>query len=431
MRKKLVILLLFFVGWAGFCLPSFAAQPVFPGWVLRLAEDICRVTPATKEALADVLKAHKLPDGTLDFQRGDARLLIARYLMANAAQIGFSVRFPGSSRAQARLQLDIGARESRDAAFVRTGANCLSNEARLLINHKDGRPDKLLIFSSPFKLPTQTEALNPPVPLSKDPGGVAVALIDSGLNYTLPLFKDRLARNTKGKILGYDFAEDDDRPYDLDPSRSALFPIHHGTATASIIAMEAPKVRLIPLRYPGRAFDKFANLVAAIASGPARIASMPIGGRKRDDWQSFRKAVKKHPDILFVISAGNDGRDIDAQPVFPASFELENTLVITSSDAFGRIAQGSNWGQKTVDIAVPGERTDVIDHRGAKAKASGTSYAVPRVAALAARLKAHHPEWSTRQLKQAIIDFATPLRRGSNKRTKHGWIPNPALVDSP
>jgi len=123
MMMKPAFLLMFLAGWAGFCTSSPAAQPVFPGWVLGFAEDICRVTPATKQALAKVLKAHKLPDGTLDFQRGDAQVLIARYLMANAAQIGFAVRFPGTPRAQARVQLDIGARESRDAAFVLSAAS--------------------------------------------------------------------------------------------------------------------------------------------------------------------------------------------------------------------------------------------------------------------------------------------------------------------
>ena len=431
MTRVLIVLLIYFAGWMSLVQTSQGAQREFPRWVLRLAQDICRVSAPTQKALADVIKAHKLPDGTLEFQRGDAQVLIARYLMANAAQIGIAVRFPATPRAQARVQLNIGARESRNDAFVHTGAGCAFNEARLLLNHKDGRPDRLLIFLAPFKRASQSEALNPPVPPGNDPGGVAIALIDAGLNYTLPLFKDRLARNAQGKILGHDFAEDDDRPYDLDPSRSALFPIHHGTAPASIIVAEAPKARLIPMRYPGRRFDKFADLIAAIAAGPARIASMPLGGHAQDQWKIFKDAAIKNPNILFVVSAGNDGRNIDTRPIYPANFKLENMLVVTSSDVFGRIAQGSNWGPKSVDIAVPGERIDVIDHRGAKTKASGTSYAVPRIAALAARLKARHRDWNVMQLKKAILEFAVPLRRGTGKHTKHGWIPNPALVDEP
>ena len=31
----------------------------------------------------------------------------------------------------------------------------------------------------------------------------------------------------------------------------------------------------------------------------------------------FYDGAKKHPNILFVISAGNDGFDIDSNPVFP------------------------------------------------------------------------------------------------------------------
>ena len=41
----------------------------------------------------------------------------------------------------------------------------------------------------------------------------------------------------------------------------------------------------------------------------------------------------------------------------------------------------------------PGEQVPVVDHRGALGKASGSSYAVPRIAAMAARLLAGHPDW--------------------------------------
>ena len=129
--------------------------------------------------------------------------------------------------------------------------------------------------------------------------------------------------------------------------------------------------------------------------------------------------------MLFVISAVNDGRDIDVKPVFPAALDLQNFLVVTSADDFGRLAEGSNWGRDHVDIMVPGERIPVTDHRGAAGKASGSSFAVPRVTALAARLLAKHPDWKAKELKRAIVARARPSRHYQTPPVRYGWIPDP------
>ena len=74
---------------------------------------------------------------------------------------------------------------------------------------------------------------------------------------------------------------------------------------------------------------------------------------------------------------------------------------------------------------VPAERLEVIDHRGATVTASGSSYAVPRVAALAARLKAKNPAWQATELKRAILKRAVPPRSRGTSPVRYGWIPNP------
>ena len=104
-----------------------------------------------------------------------------------------------------------------------------------------------------------------------------------------------------------------------------------------------------------------------------------------EPWRAFARAMADNPDILFVVSAGNDGRDLDRRPVYPAAFKADNMLVITSADGFGDPAPGSNWGKGTVDLLVPGERIPVIDFNGRAAFASGASFAAPRVTALAAQ----------------------------------------------
>jgi len=147
-----------------------------------------------------------------------------------------------------------------------------------------------------------------------------------------------------------------------------------------------------------------------------------MGSGDRMDWACFAAAASENPQMLFIVSAGNDGRDLDQMPVYPAALPLANMLVVTSSDEFGRLGRGSNTGATTVDLMVPAEQVEVIDHRGAYAETGGTSYAAPRVAALAARFLAANPAADTPAIKaflasRAIATNGVPL--------VYGWIPDP------
>ena len=98
-------------------------------------------------------------------------------------------------------------------------------------------------------------------------------------------------------------------------------------------------------------------------------------------------------------------------------------VVVTSSDQFGRLPPQSNYGQVSVDLMVPAEKVDVFDHRGVYTTAGGSSYAAPRVAALAARYLTENTGASTAD----IIDFLKS--RAINSRSKpasFGWIPDPS-----
>lgn len=269
-----------------------------------------------------------------------------------------------------------------------------------------------------------SETLQAPWPEGADPGGVRVAFVDSGLAYDLPQFRQRLARDANGTPLGYDFWDDDPWPYDGDVSRGAFFPIRHGTAVASIFVREAPEAAILPFRYPRPDMTRMADLVARASASGARILAMPLGSRSPDEWHAFEAALRTH-DILAIVSAGNDGRDIDQSPVYPATLTAENLITVTSADQFGRLAQGSNWGGSGVDIMLPAENLEIVDFRGARGVASGSSYAVPRLAALAARILSDDPGLSTAELKAAIFARAAPSPFERDGAVAVGWIPDP------
>ncbi len=304
--------------------------------------------------------------------------------------------------------------------------DCVLQHARAIRYGEDGGAEELLHYAPDLVTLETREPLNPPVPAGVDPGGVAVAHIDSGVNYLLPQIAARLARDENGQLLGADLWDRDGRPFDGDVGRSPFFPIRHGTPVASLLLNEAPDARLVPVRFPRDDMARMAEAVELAAAAGAGIVALPMGSRRLEDWTGFAEAMAAHPEMLFVVSAGNDGRDIDQTPLYPASLALDNLVVVTSSDPFGRLAPGSNWGAASVDLMVPAENLEVTDYRGARGRASGSSYAVPRVAALAARLKAAHPDWSAAELKAALFARAVPpLERGASP-VAVGWIPNPA-----
>ena len=101
----------------------------------------------------------------------------------------------------------------------------------------------------------------------------------------------------------------------------------------------------------------FKDLIDHAQRTGVKIINMSMGLYSRDDWICFYDGAKEHPHILFVVSAGNDGFDIDSNPVFPASLDLENMVVVTSFDQFGRLPTQSNYGRGSVDLMVPAEKS--------------------------------------------------------------------------
>lgn len=235
-----------------------------------------------------------------------------------------------------------------------------------------------------------SDADNPPVPAVSEAWtasdeSVRVALVDSGVNYLLPEIHQALARTSDGDLVGYDYWDLDNRPFDAHPTASGVVQ-RHGTQTASLLLREAPFVKLVPYRYPRPDMRRMAELIAHANDNGVQIIGMPLGGNRRDEWDVFESAADSYPHILFIASAGNNGRNIDENPVFPASLSLPNLLVVTSSDDFVQPAQGVNWGRTHVDYLVPAEMQRVLRFDGSEGVVSGSSYAVPRVAALAARI---------------------------------------------
>lgn len=310
--------------------------------------------------------------------------------------------------------------------FIATDQQCSIKIARKVIV-KNETAVMLHILDTDLSTVISQEAIKPDVPKGANFEGVRVGLIDSGINYLLPQLAHHLARDSKGNMIGYDFWDMDSKPFDYNPSRSIFFPQRHGTKTATVLINEAPNVSLVPYRYPRHHMHRMKDLIHHAAANNVSIMAMPLGSHNKQEWLSFYEAAKEHPNILFIVSAGNNGFNIDIKPVYPASFELDNLLVVSSSSERPMPATRTNWGLYSVDILVPAEQLKSVNFEGKATRVSGTSYAVSRIAALAARLKLKTPNQTGLQLKNKILSLSDPSR--ASQFSTQGLLADP-LVDT-
>lgn len=395
-----------------------AAETAFPENLRRAVDAACAGAPDDPQRFRTLgairIIAHSLTD--MGGRPGRAE---TTFILDDAQNLTVSALFPGGRLRRIALELS----DTAPRASIAVDDACRVTEARRIDYDNDGRAERIRVFASDLSTETMSIDLNPPIPSGQDPGGVRVGVIDSGVNYRLTEIAPHLARDDSGKLLGIDLWDGDDRPFDIDTGRSAFFPLHHGTSVTSVLVREAPMASVLPIRYPRPDMTKMKDAVSWLSAQGVTIVNMAMGSNSADEWQAFEAAARAHPQMLFIVSAGNDGRDIDRQPVYPAALGLPNTVVVTSSEPDGRLARGSNWGAAHVDLLVPGERIPVTDHRGAPGKASGSSYAVPRVTALAVRMKNAHPDWRGPELRDAILKRGRPL--AGRKLSRYGWLPDP------
>jgi len=415
---------------AAFAVTPAAAQSEAAATLRHIVSSACAEREKSAAEIAELLGGAQLVDEADTLFRASTRRINRTFGLPSGDEARLmTLRRDGVLfRLFAELHRPVGESDPRPVMMAITDGACQIVHARRITYQAGGRPDQLVFLSNTLVDTDRRVPFNPPVPVGIDPGGVTVALVDSGINYGLPLFADRLARDSAGRALGVDYWELDDRPYDIDISRSPFFPGHHGTRVASVLVRAAPRVRLIPYRYPRPDMSRMRDLVADAEAKGTRVFALPMGSNSPDDWGAFAKAARARPHILFVISAGNNGRDIDRRPVYPAALEIDNAIVVTSGYRDGRLARGSNWGARSVDLIVPAEDVVAIDHRGATSQASGSSFAVPLVSAMAARLAARQPIWAAAELKNAILEQANSVPGDGAPVVRHGWIDSRALL---
>jgi len=221
----------------------------------------------------------------------------------------------------------------------------------------------------------------------------------------------------------------------------------HGTHVAGIIAQirgngiggdgVAQNVEIMPIRAVpnGDEYDKDIALAIRYATdNGAKVINGSFGKdfspHKEWVWDAIKYAESK--DVLIVFAAGNDGKNIDTEPSFPADTKDKKTEIASNVIEIGAInynygskmvADFSNYGKTNVDVFAPGVKIYATIPEGKYKYEQGTSMASPNVAGVAAMLRSFYPNLKASQIKNIIMQSGTPINFDVEVGDDHKLIP--------
>lgn len=263
---------------------------------------------------------------------------------------------------------------------------------------------------------------------------VVVGVIDSGVNYQHPDLADNAWRNpgeipddgidndSNGfidDVYGWDFARNDNSPLDANG---------HGTHVAGTIGAVgnnaegvtgvAWDVSIMALRFlDGDGFGSSSDAIRAI--NYATMMRQQFGQNvvaTNNSWSgglfstAMRGAIQSAGEsgILFVAAAGNSGVSSERFPEYPAAYDLPSIVSVAASDSNDALANFSNYGVTSVDLAAPGVSIESTFGSGYD-RLSGTSMAAPHVTGVAALAWAANPASSLLEVRDALFAGVDPV----------------------
>jgi hypothetical protein len=185
------------------------------------------------------------------------------------------------------------------------------------------------------ELSTFACAADPKVPPGTDPGGIAVAIVGHGVDYTDPEIASRLARDGEGELIGWDFDENDRFPW-APAARKSADP--SGTELARRVIKTYKHARIVPIRLSDMHPANLAKVTALLVRTPARIVAMPAWGLDRAQWEPFRQAASQAGGLLIVVPTGDKSELGEKAPLWPAAFRLDNVAAVAPATAFPNAA---------------------------------------------------------------------------------------------
>lgn len=252
---------------------------------------------------------------------------------------------------------------------------------------------------------------------------IIVGVIDTGVDYVHEDLaasmwdgsncKDFEGNQLGGCMGGYDFEEDDKNPF---PSITNNVR-NHGTHVSGVIAAQrnnakgvlgvAPNAKIMALK-SALTTSEILRALDFAEKNNARIINASWGGSIYD--QALFNAIEDYPGLV-IAASHNKASNNDAAPIYPCNYALDNIICVGATDQNDALAEFSNYGVNSVDIAAPGVNILSTIAFGAPESPKyeyfqGTSMATPYVTGAAALLLGYQKDLSNSEIKNSLLATA-------------------------
>jgi subtilisin family serine protease len=264
-----------------------------------------------------------------------------------------------------------------------------------------------------------------------------VAVIDTGLDLTHSVFQDSNAIWTNIDEIANNGIDDDNNGYVDDihgwnfvnNSKNIIDDDDHGTHVAGIILgvslniyntpYPSSHVKIMALKFlDGSGYGKTSDAIRAIyyaVNNGAKVLNNSWGGPSYSAALHEAIAYSYQKGVVFVAAAGNDNKNNDVSPMYPANYNVPNVIAVAATTDNDYLAYFSNFGKNSVELASPGVGIYSTVPGDSFSTSSGTSMAAPFVSGVAALIKAEKPTMLAYQIKQIIVGNADVVTDLSNK----------------
>ncbi len=246
--------------------------------------------------------------------------------------------------------------------------------------------------------------------------GVTIAVLDTGVNCTVA---DMAGQCVQGRNVV--------NSTNISPSVNSD-DYGHGTWVASVAgaignnnfqitgAAFGSKIMPIKINQPGQGFAFFSDMAAGVLwanDHGVKIVNLSFGSTQEPDQtlQDAATTLRSNGGIVFK-GAGNEGTTLTyANPV--------SIVTVGATDQNDALASFSNTGA-AIDLTAPGIPINAVAINGNLSSVTGTSFATPLSAGVAALMKAYNPALTGAQIESIMETYAKDLG-AAGRDNSFGW----------
>lgn len=217
------------------------------------------------------------------------------------------------------------------------------------------------------------------------------------------------------------------RTYRVDVEKQSL--LHHGTSVSEIAIRGLNNIKLlhfpwlsttdmgaVPFKdgepFYDRTMDRknlrktFTQISAVIQKEDVRVVNLSVSSSLRKSYDAIRtlhpwrtrilrrsafekiavaraenlretlsEFIAENPNVVFVLAAGNQQRDLRREPLHTSTLQAPNLLKVATADQTGEFSPASNYSTEFVDLVAPGTLVSGVATNNGETMYSGSSIA--------------------------------------------------------